>query len=163
MKITTLLSAVTLSIAAYAPISSIAREQNPTDPVAGRPDTEYHQARRLDRLASLLDLTAEQQAYVEMLNATFSEQINMLRESMKENRAILETLAEAVPVDSNSIQQVADAQGDLFSDLVILKTEKHIAFAAILTQVQLEKLEELDATIEELRNTGDEEAIGTID
>ncbi|MEE9411512.1 MAG: Spy/CpxP family protein refolding chaperone [Methylococcales bacterium] len=156
------LSAVTLLCA--APVSSIANEEGFENSVVERANTGFRQEKRLNRLVSLLELSNEQQASIEMLNDTFNEQINTLRESMKENRAILETLAEAVPVDSNAIQQVADAQGDLFSDLVILKTEKHIAFAAILTQVQLEKLEELNATVKERRYAGDEdEANGTID
>ena len=59
------------------------------------------------------------------------------------------------------IQQVADAQGALFSDLVMLKTEKRIAFTAILTQEQLDKLEELHAAIADRR--GDRNEVEELD
>jgi Spy/CpxP family protein refolding chaperone len=153
------LTIATILIMAIAPVPSIAREQGFSDPEIEQLDTEFRQEKRLHRLTSLLELTDEQAASIETVNEIFSEQINTLHESMKENHDILRTLAKAAPVDINAIQQVADAQGDLYSDLVILKTEKHIAFAAILSQYQLEKLEELRATVEEHRNTGDKKEV----
>ncbi|MEE9423378.1 MAG: hypothetical protein V3V18_00185 [Methylococcales bacterium] len=139
-------------IMAITPLPSSAREARFASPGIEQQESGIRLEKRLNRLVSLLELTDEQAASIETVNKTFSEQINTLRESMKENHEILKTLAKAVPVDINAIQQVADAQGDLYSDLVILKTEKNIAFATILSQYQMEKLEELHATVEEHRN-----------
>jgi Spy/CpxP family protein refolding chaperone len=145
------LTTVAVLSMAITSVSLFARERGITGPNAEHRNSESRQQKRLGRLTSLLELTEEQQASIETLNETFGEQISTLRESMHENREILKTLAEATPVDSNAIQQVADAQGALFSDLVMLKTEKRIAFAAILTQEQLDKLEELHAAIADRR------------
>ena len=154
------LTSAAILIMTVAPVPSIAGEQHIASPEIEQQDTEARQQRRLSRFISLLELTDEQAVSMDAINETYHDQINTLRESMKENHDILRTLAKAVPVDINAIQQVADAQGDLYSDLVILKTEKNIAFAAILSPYQLEKLEELRATVEEHRNTDDKQDIG---
>ena len=151
-KVMLVLTVATLLSAIITPVSSVARVRGFPGPGFERSDVEFRQERRLNRLANVLELTDAQKASIETLNETFGEQIETLHESMKENREILKTLAEADPVDSSTIQHVADAQGDLFSDLVVLRTEKHTAFSAILTQQQLEKLEEFRTVIEDHRS-----------
>lgn len=150
------LTTVAVLSMAITSVSLFARERGITGSNTEHRNSESHQQKRLERLTSLLELTDEQQASIETLHETFGEQINKLREAMHGNREILKTLAEATPVDTNAIQQVADAQGALFSDLVMLKTEKRIAFTAILTQEQLDKLEKLHAAIADRRGDQNE-------
>jgi Spy/CpxP family protein refolding chaperone len=150
-KVILALTAATMLSAAMTPILSSARERG----FSQRPDAESRhenrQERRLERLTTLLDLTDQQQVSISTLNETFGEQTQELRQSMKENRDILKTLTEADPVDMNTIQQVADDQGDLFAALVVLKIDKRMAFSAVLTADQLAKLEELHAVMADRR------------
>ena len=105
-----------------------------------------------------MELTDEQQASIETLNETFGEQTSSLRETMHQSRETLKALSEAETVDTETIQQVADELGALFADLVVLKTEKRVALRAILTQEQLDKLEELhDAMADRRGNDSDDD------
>ena len=117
---------------------------------------EGRHERLLGRLTKVLNLTDEQQVSIETLIETFREQSSGLRESIQQNRQTLRTLSEAVPVDTNTIQQVANDQGDLLAELIVLKTEKRIALRSVLTSDQIETLEELHDAIADRRN-GDNE------
>lgn len=112
---------------------------------------EQHQQRRLRRMIGFLDLSDEQRESVQTLYDTFREQSQPIKEVMQQNRETLRSLTQAVPVDTNTIQQVADSQGELVAQLIVLKTEKRIALRSILTDEQLEKLEELHEVVTRFR------------
>lgn len=150
------LIATTLLGSAIIPVTSTARGVSGFG--NGRPDPEFRQQRRLDRLTNLLELTDEQQASIETLNETFGEQTSGIRETMHQSRETLKALSSAETVDTDTIKQVADELGALFADLVVIRTEKRIAMRAILTQEQLDKLEELHEAIADRRgNDSDDE------
>ncbi|MCH9696628.1 MAG: Spy/CpxP family protein refolding chaperone [Gammaproteobacteria bacterium] len=148
-KVSYTLAVIVITMLSIIPLTSQARG------IFGNGDrqvgSEQHQQRRLKRLIGFLDLTDEQRESVQTLYETFREQSQPIKDVMQQNRDTLRSLTQAVPVDTNTIQQVADSQGELFAQLIVLKTEKRIALRSILTDEQLEKLEELHEVVTRFR------------
>lgn len=140
---------IVLTVLSFIPLTSHARL------FAGNGDNQIgsdrHQQKRLRRLVGFLDLTDEQRESVQTLYETFREQSQPIRDVMQQNRETLKSLTQAVPVDPNTIQQVADNQGSLVAQLIVLKTEQRIALRSILTDEQLEKLDELHEVLSRFR------------
>lgn len=155
-KVSCTLAVIVITMLSIIPLTSQARG------IFGNSDrqvgSEQHQQRRLKRLIGFLDLTDDQREAVQTLYETFREQSHPINDVMQQNRDTLRSLTQAVPVDTNTIQQVADSQGELFAQLIVLKTEKRIALRSILTDEQLEKLEELHEVVSRFRPEREESA-----
>jgi len=97
----------------------------------------------LDRMAKKLDLTDDQQSQIEAITADAKSQMNDLRQEMQANRKALRELTQQSLLDEAEVRNVADTQGDLKADMIVLRAQRHAKIAAILTEDQRAQLEEM--------------------
>lgn len=99
--------------------------------------SEFRAERMLERMASKLGLSAEQEAEIRDIFAEAKDSSQADRERMRELR---EQLRDA---DDSEVQFIADEIGDITSRLVVTHTTTRSAVRGVLTDEQLEEMESL--------------------
>ena len=94
----------------------------------------------VDRMAKKLDLSENQRTQIEDIMAASKPQIMDHREKLRENRKQLKSLTKQSPLDEAALRKVADTQGDLTADMIVLRAQQRAKIGDILTQEQRAKL-----------------------
>ena len=87
----------------------------------------------VERLANKLKLTDDQRAQIETI-------IEESREQMSEQ---LRELMQQTPLNEAQVRMIADAQGDLKADMIVLRAQQQTKINTVLTNDQRAQLEEM--------------------
>ena len=98
---------------------------------------------RLENMREELGLSDEQVKQITSIREKYQPRMQELREKSKANRTQLRDAKFADTVDMGKIKALAKAQGELKTQKIILKAEKHNEMHAVLTKDQLSKLKEM--------------------
>ncbi len=97
----------------------------------------------VDRMAERLNLTDDQRAQIEAIMEESRQQMSNQRDKMQENREQLRALMQQSPLNEAQVRKVADAQGDLKADMIVLRAQKRAKINTVLTDDQRAQLEEM--------------------
>lgn len=97
----------------------------------------------LERLADRLDMTEEQRAEIKVILDDAREQMVELREQIRENRVELRELTGQAEFDEVAVRSLADKQGDLKAEAIVLRARQRHDMKAVLTDEQLVQLDEM--------------------
>lgn len=97
----------------------------------------------LDRMARKLDLGDDQRTQIEAIMEASKQQMSDQRDKMQANREQLRALMMQSPLDETAVRKVADAQGDLKADMIMLRAQQRAKINAILTDEQRAELEDM--------------------
>lgn len=125
--------------------SAMAQRSGPPSPAA--PDALEQLRDRALELADEFNLTPAQRAVITAELADGMAQAQPIVEQMVANRAVLIDLIAAEPPDPAAIDAVADAQGDLAGQLLLIHADVVTGIRVVLTDEQLGFLGELRAMI----------------
>jgi len=98
---------------------------------------------RLDRLASRLDMTAEQRADVRAIMAGSRDEVITLRGRMQANRADLRHVTGESDYDEAEVRRIAEEQGDLRAEMIVLRARQRAEIRSVLTDTQVAQLEKM--------------------
>ncbi|MEE4378135.1 MAG: Spy/CpxP family protein refolding chaperone [Candidatus Competibacteraceae bacterium] len=96
----------------------------------------------VERIADKLDLNDEQRVQIAAVVDKSSQQMASLRDQMKANREQLRELSQQSPFDETAVRNVADTQGDLKANMIVLRAQQRAEINAILTDEQRAQWEE---------------------
>ncbi|CAH1386673.1 Spy/CpxP family protein refolding chaperone [Candidatus Nitrotoga sp. M5] len=97
----------------------------------------------VDRMAEKLNLGDDQRTQIEAIMEASKQQISDQRDKMQANREQLKSLTKQSPFDEAAVRTVADAQGDLNADMIVLRAQQRAKINAILTDEQRAELEDM--------------------
>ena len=97
----------------------------------------------LERLADRLNMTEQQRAEVKAVLDDTRQQMVKLREQMRDNRAQLRDLAGKTDFDEAAVRSIADKQGDLNAETIVLRARQRHEMKAVLTDEQRVQLDEM--------------------
>ncbi|ABA57196.1 hypothetical protein Noc_0677 [Nitrosococcus oceani ATCC 19707] len=97
----------------------------------------------VDRMARKLDLGDDQRTQIEAIMEASKQQMSDQRDKMQANREQLRSLTTQSPLDEAAVRTVADAQGDLEADMIVLRAQQRAKINAILTDEQRAELEDM--------------------
>ena len=97
----------------------------------------------VERMTRKLNLTDEQSTQVQAIVDGYSEQMTDLRTKMQENRETLREFARQTPFDEAEVRKLADEQGDLKADMIVLRAQQRSEINAILTDEQREQMQSM--------------------
>jgi len=97
----------------------------------------------LERLADRLDMTEQQRAEIKAMLDDSRQQMANLREQMRENRIQLRDLAGKTDFDETAVRSIADEQGDLKAETIVLRARQRHEMKAVLTDEQRVQLDEM--------------------
>ncbi len=89
-----------------------------------------------------LDLTDDQRTQIEAITEESREWMSDQRNKMQENREQLSELMQKSPLNEAEVRKVADAQGGLKADMIVLRAQKRAKINTVLTDDQRTQLEE---------------------
>ena len=90
----------------------------------------------VERMSNRLNLTEEQRTQVQAIVDGNSEQMTDLRTRMQQNRETMRQLVQQTPFDEEEVRKLADEQGDLKADMIVLRTQQRSEINAILSDEQ---------------------------
>ena len=90
----------------------------------------------LERMSNRLNLTEEQRNQVQAIVDGNSEQMTDLRTRMQQNRETMRQLVQQTPFAEEKVRKLADEQGDLKADMIVLRAQQRSKINAILTDEQ---------------------------
>lgn len=101
-----------------------------------------HEGKSLNRMAKKLDLSDEQKSQIEALFEGTEDERSAHHDAMQEAR---KNISEAISsgASQSDVQLMADKIGQLVADKTMAKYQMRQKMSAILTQEQLEKMDEL--------------------
>ena len=94
----------------------------------------------VDRMAKKLDLSDDQRTQIDGIMAAAKQQMKDQHDKLRANREQLKSLMRQSPLDETALRKVADAQGDLEADMIVLRAQQRAKIADILTEEQRAKL-----------------------
>lgn len=97
----------------------------------------------VDRMAKKLDLSDDQRTQIEAIIAASKQQKSDQRDKMQANREQIKELTQRSPLDEAAVRTVADAQGDLKADMIMLQAQQRAKIHAVLTDEQRAELEDM--------------------
>jgi len=97
----------------------------------------------VDRIAKKLNLTDDQRTQIEAIVEGSKQQMSDRREKMQASREQLKELIQQSPLNETEVRKVADAQGDLKADMIVLRAQQRAKINAILTDDQRIQLEDM--------------------
>ena len=97
----------------------------------------------VERLTERLNLSDEQHAQVKVIVEESQQQMSDLGEKMRENLEQLRELTQQSPLNGAEVRKVADAQGDLKADMIVLRAQKRAKINAVLTDDQRAQLKQV--------------------
>jgi Spy/CpxP family protein refolding chaperone len=95
----------------------------------------------IERMAEHLDLTAEQRSKIESIVEETRPRVKAIREQMRDNRKQLRELSAVGTYDKDAVRKLADAQGDLKADMIMLRTEQKSRIRSVLTEEQRNRMQ----------------------
>lgn len=95
----------------------------------------------IERMSQRLDLTEEQRTQVESIVEKSAQQFSDLRSELQQNRESLRELSSKTPFDEVKVRELADKQGDLKADMIVLRAQRRSQISAILTEEQREQMQ----------------------
>jgi Spy/CpxP family protein refolding chaperone len=98
---------------------------------------------RMERMADVLGLTKEQRDAVRAIVDKSRPQKRALRDTLRENRRQLRALMQAGTPSESEVRKIADAQGRVMADMIVLRTKTRAEINAVLTQEQREKIQNM--------------------
>lgn len=98
---------------------------------------------KLERLADHLDVTDEQRAAIRAIADDSRQQMAELRDEMRANWGQLKELTRQTPLDEAAVRSVADNQGDLKAEMIVMRARQRSEMKAVLTDEQRAQLDEL--------------------
>ena len=87
-------------------------------------------------LALKLQLTSEQRAEIRGIRMTYRDAIQDVADQIVLNRRDIKGLVKALPYDEDALQALANTQGDLISQFIVLKSNSRASVRAVLTEEQ---------------------------
>jgi Spy/CpxP family protein refolding chaperone len=106
---------------------------------------EGYAEQRVERMADKLNLTKDQLASIRAVFDQTRAQRRELHDRMIENRKQLRALTEQGTFDENEVRRLADAQGKVTADMIVLRTHVRAEIAKLLTPQQREQLKQFHA------------------
>ena len=110
---------------------------------AGQGQHDRGKGRYLERLTRRLDMSDEQRAGIEAVLDNSREQMAKLRDEMRANRAQLRDLTGQSGFDEDAVRGVADKQGDLKAEMIVLRARQRSEMKALLSDEQRAQLDEM--------------------
>jgi Spy/CpxP family protein refolding chaperone len=149
-KLTKSLLAMTLVVSSIGLITVVSAKPFADGPGCGRAGHHMmqgkHDGRRgpnLERLADRLDMTEQQRAEVKAILDDSRQQMVKLREQIRENRTQLRELTGQDEFDEAAVRSIADNQGDLKAETIVLRARQRHEMKAVLTDEQRVQLDEM--------------------
>lgn len=96
--------------------------------------------RMVSRMSSRLNLTEEQQTAVKAIFGNYQPQLQEAAKAMREGQESLFELNQGNPLNDAELEQLATAQGDHLTQMILLKNKLHKELDAILTAEQREEM-----------------------
>jgi Spy/CpxP family protein refolding chaperone len=97
----------------------------------------------IERMANKLDLTDDQSARIGAILEESRQQMGDLHDKMQGNREQMRGLMQQSPLNEAAIRTVADTQGDVKADMIVLRAQQHAKINSILTDDQRAQLKEM--------------------
>jgi Spy/CpxP family protein refolding chaperone len=95
----------------------------------------------IERMAEHLELTTEQRSKIEAIVEETRPRVKAIREQMRDNRKQLREVSAADTYDKDAVRKLADAQGDLKADMIMLRSEQKSRIRSVLTEEQRNKMQ----------------------
>ena len=109
----------------------------------------FHVARHIERVADELGVTDAQRDEIRSILDGAREQARPMADALRDNRQALMDASAPESYDDALVAQLADAQGDLISQMIVLKSRTR---ANVLTVLTPEQRTQLEAMREERRS-----------
>jgi len=155
--ITALLAATVVCSALYATAAEPLKDSGIAagEPADGYPG-EYgmRSERHFDRLAEVLDLTAEQQEQIKSIRAAEREKDAPLRQQLREEREKMRALIASHPFDEAAVRSLAAGQAETRTELIVSHARVRNQIDALLTPEQREKAKNLRSHMKERGHQG---------
>ena len=97
----------------------------------------------IDRMAEKLNLSDEQRTSMQAIIDESKPEITALREKMRETRKQLKQLAHTNPYNEAEVRKLADAQGDLKAEMIVLRMQQRSKISNVLTEEQRTQMKEM--------------------
>ena len=97
----------------------------------------------IDRMAARLNLTDDQRTQIEVIVDNSKPEMTELRNAMQENRQQLRELAQQSALNETEVRKIADTQGDLKAEMIVLHANQRANIRAILTDDQRVQMNEV--------------------
>lgn len=94
-------------------------------------------------IARHLDMTEEQKAQLRAVLDAARPEADRLADAMVSNRHAMKAFRESENFSEAEIREIADQQGKLVADMMVLHARVHSQISAILTPEQLERFEQM--------------------
>ena len=91
-------------------------------------------------MAKKLDLSDDQRTQIEGIVEASKQQIRDHHDKLRANREQLKSLMKQSPLDEAALRKIADIQGDLKADLIVLRAQQWAKIGDILSSEQRAKL-----------------------
>lgn len=118
---------------------------------------------RLEKMKDELGLSDEQVTKLTSIRESYQPRMEELRDKSRDNREKLRDAKFADKVDMDSIKKLAEVQGDLKTQKIILHAEMRNELHAVLTAEQLAKVKEMKQKFRDKMRDRYKERHGDID
>lgn len=98
---------------------------------------------QLAYIARHLDMTEEQKAQLRDVLDAARPEADRLADAMMDNREAMKALRESETLSEEEIRQIADQQGKLVADMMVLHAGVHSQIRGILTPEQFERFQKM--------------------
>ena len=99
--------------------------------------------RQLERMAERLDLDDAQLESVRAIVDAHRAEQRALRDQLREGREQIRRLGAEGDFNEEEVEALAEVQGDIMAELIVLKASMHSRIAAVLTDEQREAFAEM--------------------
>jgi len=97
---------------------------------------------RIDRMADALDLTKAQRDAMRAIVDKARPQTRELHDKLAENHKQLHALVQQASPKESELRKLADAQGQMMADMIVLRTKVQTEIRAVLTDAQREQMQQ---------------------
>ncbi len=97
----------------------------------------------IEHMAERLNLTAEQRGAIREIVDRKRPQMRELRDKMRANRERLQALGQGGALDETELRRLADAQGQLMAEMIVLRAKTRSEISAVLSEEQRRQLEQM--------------------
>lgn len=106
-------------------------------------DCKKHGKFRMEKMQKMLGLSDEQVSRIRQIREKYRPQMQELREQSRANRKKLREARQAESIDMAQIEALAQIQGNLKAQKIILKAKKHNEIRTVFTKEQIVRLREM--------------------
>lgn len=104
---------------------------------------DYDGEHRLERMTKKLDLSEEQRQQIRTVFDANQAERQALHDNMQQNRETLRKLMASENPAEADIRAIADTQGQLKADMIMMRTQTKLAIQAVLTDEQKAKMQRM--------------------